>query len=167
VNIEDPTALHFIMQEELYLLNSDKGLYDHVNLPPALVEETPAVKINYMGGKKNKLLVLVHYPAHEFIDDVHLTALNNILKRKGLAINDVAILNMAKHETLGFDAIIEHFTPQKLLFLGKNALPASLPLTINLPQQVEGRIALYSFSFEEMMDNNEYKKAFWDQMKGL
>jgi hypothetical protein len=191
VNIENPAALHFIMQDDLFFLNTDKKLYENKvitaapevtpveNTPP--IAEAPVIEIvaevavveqpmefKYMGKKRKDFLVLVHYPELEFIHATHLTALENILKRKGYEIDDVAIFNTAKHATANFEAITAYFKPQKMLVLGKNALPQGIsPLVLNVPQQLAGFAALYSFSFDEMMDNNDHKKAFWEQMKGL
>jgi DNA polymerase III psi subunit len=60
------------------------------------------------------------------------------------------------------------FKPKKLLMLGKSSLPEDIELlTLNKPQQLNNCHTLFSFSFDEMMDNNENKKAFWEQMKQL
>jgi hypothetical protein len=187
VNIENPAALHFIMQDDLFFLNADKNLYENkvIDAVPEVVAaeivapiavapvaevavvEKP-VELKYMGKKLKDFLVLVHYPELEFIHATHLTALENILKRKGYEIDDVAIFNTAKHATANFEAITAYFKPQKMLVLGKNALPQGIsPLVLNVPQHLAGFAALYSFSFDEMMDNNDHKKAFWEQMKGL
>jgi hypothetical protein len=191
VNIENPAALHFIMQDDLFFLNADKNLYQNKVIAAvpevvaveiaASIAEAPVAEIvvevaviekpiefKYMGKKRKGFLVLVHYPELEFIKPTHLTALENILKRKGYEIDDVAIFNTAKHADANFEAITAYFKPQKMLVLGKNALPLGIsPLALNVPQQLAGFAALYSFSFDEMMDNNDHKKAFWEQMKGL
>ena len=187
VNIENPAALHFIMQDDLFFLNADKNLYHNkvitVEVPVVetvitapgtvspVVEDTVVdkpVDFKYHGKNNKNFLVLVHYPTLEFIHETHLTALENILKRKGFEIADVAIVNLAKHDAVNIDELTNYFKPQKLLILGKNAQPQGIqPLALNVPQQVASLATLYSFSFDEMMDNNDYKKAFWEQMKGL
>jgi hypothetical protein len=187
VNIENPAALHFIMQDDLFFLNADKNLYHNkviaagvpvaetvITAPVAINPVTEAtvvekpVEFKYHGKNNKNFLVLVHYPALEFIHETHLTALENILKRKGFELADVAIVNLAKHDAVNFDSLATYFKPQKMLILGKNAQPQGIQqLALNVPQQVAGLAALYSFSFDEMMDNNDYKKAFWEQMKGL
>jgi DNA polymerase III psi subunit len=167
VKVENPVAFSFIMQDELYLLNKDKKIYieSSVNQP---VPEDNLVNFHYMGGHKKKFLVVVHYPEIEFIENNHLTALENILKRLEFSIDDVAILNSATHTDIVFEALMDFFKPQKMLLLGKNALPGGIePLTLNKPQQLSNCSILFSFSFDEMMDNNEHKKAFWEQMKQL
>ncbi|SDT65759.1 hypothetical protein SAMN05216490_4652 [Mucilaginibacter mallensis] len=187
MNIENPAALHFIMQDDLFFLNSDKNLYNNkvvadevpvaqaVSVPPVAIapvveiaaSEKP-VEFKYHGKNNKNFLVLVHYPALEFIHETHLIALDNILKRKGFELQDVAIFNIAKYDAVNLETLTTYFKPQKMLILGKSALPQGIvPLALNVPQQVAGFAALYSFSFDEMMDNNDYKKAFWEQMKGL
>lgn len=174
MKVENPVALRFLLQDELYLLGTDKSLYEKTNTPEPVIEEiipeikTQAVNFNYLGQNLKNFLILVHYPELEFIAETHLTALENILKRKDLAINDVAILNIATYNTVKFDELIAFFKPAKLLLLGKNAQPQGIaPLTLNSPQVLDGRTTLYSFGFDEMMDSTDNKKAFWEQMKSL
>ena len=177
MDIENPIALHFIMQDDLFFLDVDKKAYVDLDVPVAEpvkqaiaiepVLETKAVEFSFM-GKRGDMLILVHYPTLEFIHDTHLTALENILKRKEMAIGDVAILNMARHSEAGFEDLINYFGSKKILMLGQKALPKGIgPVNRNAPQKMGNAIALYSFSFDEMMDSPENKKAFWEQMKNF
>jgi len=179
MKVEHPAAWHFIMQDDVYLLNKDRNLYKNADIPIAeavdepvapfaTIEAATALTPAHLGKNKKGFLVLVHYAELEFIAEPHLAALENILKRKGFDMNDVAILNVAKHSAFNFESLREHFKPQKMLLLGKNAMPAGLQvITLNEPTAIGNIMALYSFSFDEMMDSNELKKAFWDQMKVL
>jgi hypothetical protein len=187
---DNPAALRFILQDDVYLLPDDKNyrpqvLVKHLAEIPAepvaetpdqpaveiavqpVIEKTPPIALNYLGKHKKAFLILTHYPGHEFIADEHLAALENILKRKDHTLDDVAILNMAKNTITGLEQLITHFTPQKLLILGDKALPAMEPLTLNQPKNRDGYVVMYSFSFDEMMSSTQNKKAFWDQMKNL
>ena len=184
MDIENPVALHFIMQDDLFFLDEDRKAYadteitvsepvkEAVPVEPIFekvepVLETKAVEFAFM-GKKGNMLILVYYPALEFIHDAHLTALENILKRKDIAIGDVAILNMAKHCDAGFEGLINYFNAKKILVLGKQALPAGIAtLELNAPKRLAASTVLYSFSFDEMMDSPDNKKAFWEQMKNF
>ncbi|WP_183565870.1 hypothetical protein [Mucilaginibacter sp. SP1R1] len=206
MKVENPVALRFILQDELYLLGTDKKLYEHSTIPEPVMEQpqpeikaqaatptieqpipefktqvvipvieqivpevkTPVVSFNYLGQNLKRFLILVNYPELEFIAEAHLTALQNILKRKDLEINDVAILNMATYSAVKLDELISFFKPAKLLLLGQTALPQGIaPLVLNNPKILNGYTALYSFGFKEMMDSVENKKAFWEQMKAL
>ncbi|HTH81661.1 MAG TPA: hypothetical protein VL490_01925 [Mucilaginibacter sp.] len=187
--VENPAALRFILQDDVYLLADDKNqppqmpaqplaevpalhvaetTVEPVAKAPALpVTEMPVAVLNYSGKHKKAFLILTHYPEHEFIADEHLAALENILKRKDHTLDDVAILNMAKNTITGIEQLVTYFNLQKLLILGDKALPPMDPLTLNQPKNMNGYIAMYSFSFDEMMSSTENKKAFWDQMKNL
>ncbi|MEO6849866.1 MAG: hypothetical protein ABI203_06980, partial [Mucilaginibacter sp.] len=74
---EDPKALRFIFQDELYLLDEDKSLYNTIPDRQSLTE-TPTVTFNYLGSNKKNFLILVNYADHEFMDDAHLTALEKV-----------------------------------------------------------------------------------------
>jgi len=187
VSIENPAALHFILQDDIFLLSADKNQYKKVDIaadatavtdiPEALSDIAPvasvspvayATAIQYLGANKKDFVILVHYPEIEFISATHLTSLENILKRKGFELDDVAIVNMATCADANFETLKDHLKPQRILFMGKDALPGGLaPLKLNQLQQLGNCTALYSFSFDEMMESNEHKKAFWDQMKLL
>jgi len=175
MKLENPAAFSFLLQDDIYLLNADKLAYSEtkaeqvVEIETTVVEiETPPVKFNYLGGHKKNFLVMVHYADKEFIDDNHLNALENIFKRLGLSLDDVAIFNRANYSTYNFEKLTDYFKPQKLLLLGKLSLPEGIgTVTLNKLQKLNNFPALYSFSFDEMMDSNENKKAFWEQMKQL
>lgn len=166
MKIENPAAFRFIMQEEIYLLPSDKTEQSIAIAPPVI--KTKVTDLNCLGKYKKGFLIVAHYANEEYMTAEHITALENILKRKEYSLDDVAIFNLFTYPDVDFEQMQAHFNPKKLLLLGKNALPANLPaLTFNQPQKINEYAALYTFSFAEMMDNTPNKKAFWDQVKNL
>lgn len=195
MKVENPVALRFLLQDELYLLKADRGTYETiaiaepeieevapiikapepiapppqpVNVTPVLEVKTPPIRFNYMGKNTKRFLVLVHYPNLEFIDDTHLAALTNIIKRKELTVDDLAIVNLAKQTNTSYNDLVSFFKPAKLLVLGPAAMPQGIAsLSLNVPAALGVVAGLYSFAFGEMMDNVEYKKAFWEQVKGF
>ncbi|ASU32145.1 hypothetical protein [Mucilaginibacter xinganensis] len=186
MNIENPTAFSFIMQDDIYLLNKDKEAYSApagsnpanavaepepeykrtVSVPP-VAEPEPAT-FHFLGGHKKNFLVIVHYPEHDYMHEKHLAALESTLTRLGFSRDDVAIFNRAKYLDAEFAALAGFFKPQKLLLLGKSSRPAGLEaFELNKLLQLNGYPVLLTFSFDEMMDSVESKKAFWEQMKQL
>lgn len=112
--------------------------------------------------------MITHYPQLDFIAEKHLTALQSTLKRLGFELEDVAIVNRAKYADAGFEVLADFFKPQKILLLGADALPAGFgTLQLNAPALINNCNMLYTFSFDEMMESNDKKKAFWEQMKQL
>ena len=179
-----PAQLNYFLQEDIYLLKTDKDLYRNANqtavtplpvepapaTPPEqpAVAQTPAITFKYLGGNQKNFLVLAHYPAGEFLADAHLTALTSTLARINFTLNDVAIVNLAHQQEKSWQAISRFFEPKKLLVLGVNAAPHLLPrLNAHQLQQTDGIAALLTFSFDEMMSNNENKKTFWNQIKNI
>jgi hypothetical protein len=171
LKVEDPIALRFLFQDELYLLNEDNNFYGSHNYQGYKAQrqiETPQANFNYLGTNKKNFLILVYYPGNDFIPDNHLTALESVLNRKGHSRDDVAILNLAKHAYAQYERLATYFMPQTLILLGKLSIPQGMEQPkFNLVENHHGLNLLYTFSFEEMMTNNDNKKAFWDQMKTL
>jgi hypothetical protein len=166
MKIENPAAFRFIMQDDIYLLPPDKTEQPIAIAPPVLI--TKITDLKYLGKYKKGFLIVAHYANEENMAAAHITALESILKRKEYSLDDVAIVNRCAYPDVDFEQMQAYFTPKKLILLGKNALPANLPpLTFNQPQKINGYPALYTFSFDEMMDNTPNKIAFWEQVKNL
>jgi hypothetical protein len=185
MNIENPIAFSFIMQDDIYLLDKDKLTYstqtvtkpdnilaepeqEYAPAPTITIAEPQSFSFNYLGGHKKNFLVIVHYPEHNMMHDKHLAALESTLTRLGFSRDDVAIFNRAKYLDAEFTTLSDFFKPQKLLLLGKSSLPAGIgAFELNKLSQSNGYPVLLTFSFDEMMDSLENKKVFWEQMKQL
>jgi hypothetical protein len=184
VNIDNLAALHFIMQDDIFLLNGEKELFKEVADEKAaiagaaaVIADTPEEKvmiaqpkavIKYKGNNTSGYVILVHYPSVEWMHDTHLAALENTLKRKNIEPEDVAIVNMAAHSEITYEQVASQLKPKKILLLGKAALPAGMAaVKFNRLHQLPDCTVLHTFSFDEMMDSNENKKLFWEQMKLL
>ncbi|MES2807552.1 MAG: hypothetical protein V4619_02945 [Bacteroidota bacterium] len=200
---ENPAALRYLLQDDIYLLQSDKinlnvtlpaveltqtNVVDPAKQPQEVLAsatqvkqpepatqpsvltvetETPALAYNYLGNNKKYFLVLTNYANDDFIAADHLTALQNILGRKGYELADIAIFNVAKASYTIID-IVTHFKPEKLLILGETAVPAGMGVPpLNQPKKMKNGVLLRSFSFDEMMSSTDNKKAFWEQVKNL
>jgi hypothetical protein len=185
MNIENPIAFSFIMQDDIYLLSKDKEQYNNVAVSepvsilaepepeyvaaaPVRAPEPQPVNFNYLGGYKKRFLVIVHYQEHDFMHEKHFAALESTLTRLGFSRDDVAIFNRAKYIDAEFAALATYFKPEKLLLLGNGSLPTGIEaIELNKLKQLNSCPALFTFSFDEMMDSIENKKAFWEQMKQL
>lgn len=185
MNVENPIAFSFILQDDIYLLEAERSLY---NSPPPVeavtlaaepepiyaaapivettVEKQEPVDFKFLGGNKKHYLILTNYPSVEFIDDGHLAALQSTLGRLNTGADDVAIVNRANYTDASLESLRTFFNPQKILFLGKNSLPVEITsIPLNEISPVDGIRALLTFGFDEMMNSVDHKKAFWEQMK--
>jgi len=171
MKIENPLAFSFVMQDEIYLLAKDKMSYPAKAEPksiPVPVSGTPAATFNYLGENKKQFLVMAHYPGLEFMAAEHQAALESTLKRLGLGLPDVAIVNRATYPEITFEQLLDSFTPQTLLIFGHSALPGGIEAPeFNKPVNLGECNTLFTHSFNDLMESNENKKAFWEQMKQL
>jgi hypothetical protein len=171
MNVENPLAYSFLLQDDIYLLAADKQLFQKKEEPIAeaiAMKQTPAPVFKYLGGHKKQYLIITHYPDGDFIPAPHLAALESTLKRLGYEPDDTAIFNRANYLGAQFQEIIEYFKSQKILILGNDALPPAMDaVQLNKAEQVGNIRTLFTFSFKEMMDSQENKKAFWEAMKAF
>ncbi|MFD0793170.1 hypothetical protein ACFQZX_06045 [Mucilaginibacter litoreus] len=192
MKVEYPQAYRFILQDDIYLLENDKAIKHPISgsttpaeatepqNSPVTTIETPIQQIvqsivttdepvfNYLGSNNQNFLILVNYPSDQHISTNHLTALENILTRKGFALADVAILNMHNYRSIKFAAMAAFFKPTRMVIMGKDALPDGIGnLALNKPMQGKRTHVLYSFSFDEMMSSSDNKRTFWENMKIL
>lgn len=166
MKVEDNHALRFILQDELYLLDEDKGLYAAAPIPQPEIQTQQPI-FNYLGSNKKNFLVLVSYDDHEFMKDEHLAALESVLGRLGYNRDDVAVFNLKAGEATLLE-ITGYFDPKTMVILGKMAIPAGMDdLKLNSIETSGNVKVLYTFSFDEMMADVTHKKAFWEQMKNL
>ncbi len=164
MKVEHPAAFRFIINEDIYLLPHDK---EQQSKKVVKVAEPTPISFNYQGNNQKKFLILTHYPDHEAIDPAHFNALKATLERRNYQPDDVAILNVARN-TADAEAILSHFTPERLLILGPKAIPVGMtePQFNTIITTTPCR-TLYSFCFADMMDNKSNKLSFWEQMKNL
>ncbi|MFB9843735.1 hypothetical protein [Mucilaginibacter ginsenosidivorans] len=167
MKVEHTNALRYILQDELYLLDEDKNLYNETKASAPEIK-TPLPSFNYLGSNKKNFLILANYADQEFVQDDHLAALEKVLSGIKHTRDDVAILNLAKNDGAAYAQIAAFFNPQTVVILGKQALPEGLTgLDFNTIATTDGAKALLTFSFEQMMTNIDNKKAFWEQIKNL
>lgn len=195
--IENPAALQFIINEQIYLSKNDVGNLAQqapvaavaeeqasatpveivpepviaeapVVAEPVPVIETPVLNFNYLGKNAKGFLIICHYTGADTMDEKHLAALTSTLQRKELSLDDVAIVNLAKHAGATVRQIHSFFKPSRLLILGKQGiLPGWDTFVFNQLLEKNDFKALYTHSFTDMMADREKAKAFWEQMKQL
>lgn len=185
--VENPAALNYLFDEEVFLLASEK---DTLTAPQQVIEPapvqpeapvaTPAVsepveveitkpfEPKFLGKNAKRFLITTYYPQHDHIHPDHLTALSAVLKRLQFEADDVAIINLYNHANAGYEKLAAFFSPAKLLILGEKAIPAGSDVkAINKIEPKDSHAMLYTFSFDEMMTDVDKKRQFWEQIKNL
>lgn len=179
LKISNPLALHFLMTDDLYRVNSEELVVEAIINPKLQnTEATAATEVeepipapiyfDYLGENNKYLLVLVNEPAHKHIEPKELEALLNILKAKKQELKDVAIVNLHTYPGATYPALKDFFACNSIVLFGIN--PSLLGIDgIQSNQQVahQGTKVLATYSISEMLANVDKKRAFWDEMKKL
>ena len=135
-------------------------------IPPVAADAGPV--FNYIGKNQKNFLVAFYAGGAGQLAPKHFEALSNTLQRKGLSVDDVAMIDIGAYPDATIAQIGAYFTPTRVLILGNQSLlPGWDRLKLNVITQGSKYTALYTYSFDEMMGDKEKVKAFWEQMKNL
>jgi len=163
LNTINPTALQLLINETLYSFPvSDVR-------EPAIAEESASPSFAYLGKNKRKYLFIVFEPNHPFFSEEALAAFSKTIAALGMAMSDIAVFNLASSSgTVDAATLFTFFDPKKVIYLGVSPQVLGLtPLTPNTPSQKNDRTSLFTYSFEEMLNDTQKKKTFWLQLKNL
>ncbi|TZF85641.1 hypothetical protein FW774_00760 (plasmid) [Pedobacter sp. BS3] len=162
-------ALGLLLTDDIYKVD-DPALADvkHDELPAGqvVIEQAPAYI--YLGKNKLNTLLVIDNAANEYLDDACMDALVKTLGAKRQSIDDVALLNLSRNEAAQYEPMKTHFAFKNLVLFGIKPSRIGLPdIPVNkITAQGDVRI-LVTHTLNEMLDNKEMKKNFWQEMKLL
>lgn len=134
--------------------------------PPVVADAGPV--FNYIGKNQKNFLIAFYAGGAGQLAPKHFEALSNTLQRKGLSVDDVAMVDIGAYPNATIAQIGAYFAPARVLILGSQSLlPGWDRLKLNIITQGSKYAALYTYSFDEMMGDKDKVKAFWEQMKNL
>lgn len=173
-------ALRFLMTEDLYDLGDSADaavipviqdeLPDKAELTEVLNDiktaETRSVSFDYIGENNRYFLILVEDKTHPGLNAVHKDMLMKIMSAKKLELRDLAILNLAKYPDTNFKELKEFFSCNRLSLFGIDPHKIGLPaMGSNQPVKHSDVKVLATFGLEEMSNNTDKKREFWNVMK--
>ncbi|MGX5688648.1 hypothetical protein [Arcticibacter tournemirensis] len=163
-----PLALHFLMTEDIFSVDELQDAAPAVTAPSTEKEEESMPVFDYQGENNRYMLLLHDNPNQKLMPSGELDTLTTILLAKKMEIKDVAIVNIAQYPSVTWRQLKEYFACNSLVLLG--VTPRRLQLN-EIPQNAvtsfEGMNVLFTYSFAEMLNNNDRKRAFWNEMKKL
>lgn len=120
-------------------------------------------ELNFFGGNRQRIILLVNHPEVAFVTDQQLTFLSGILNACKLTLEDVGLLNIASHPAVHYKTISESFNPVLVIMFG--ILPDALQLPFVMPefqrQTFNNQVYLAAPSLHELENNKELKRKFW------
>lgn len=152
-NIQLPGfVIQDLFQKTLIDLTTDKG---------QLKDEQK--ELNFFGGNKQHISLLVNAADSVYINDHLLTFLSGILNACKLTLEDIAIVNIHSYPQLSYKKVIKELNPKIVMMFGIAPDKIELPFTIPefQKQTFDGQIYLSSPSLEKLEKDKELKKKLW------
>lgn len=170
---ESSLALSILLNEDIYVFKEDiEEVQTVTNLEslPAEPEHTEPVtskpSFNYMGENNKSVLVIVNDPESEFLNQTDLIFLLKILSAKKLELNDIAIMNLAKHTNYEFENLKNFFACNRILTYGIHPNILGMQgLTSNALQEFNGVKFLGTWSLRQMVNDDNKKRTYWNVLK--
>lgn len=155
---DNPFALQYLMNETLF--RNKAGIV--VN---TVHNELEAQPLKFWGANEKNILFLLYHSKPDYFTEGAKDAFLKILSALKLSIEDVAVFNNGGTEELPFETIRTFFNPKICIFMGWKAEEGNAPLNEIVEQN--GIMMLSTYNFEEMLEDDEKKRAFWKSMKAL
>ncbi|GJM61661.1 hypothetical protein PEDI_22130 [Persicobacter diffluens] len=167
--------LDFMKQEVIYVLEEEhdqeaiEALANNLlELEEEEIQELPGSSLPVEGKTDAPVLVMVNYPDYQF-PEADKTLLANILSAKNIAINEVAILNIAQVQAINL-AMVRAEIPAKFILtfgLTEADVPELRGLQWNVARKGKMLTVCPTNSLSLMHQDREAKMALWNMIKGL
>jgi hypothetical protein len=185
-------TLSLLLTEDIYILdkspvnqelNSDEAVKKALNqsaqasenpiptleiIPQAqeIVEIKSTQEFTYIGENNKYILIVIDDANHQEISPIHKETLLKIMAAKGLALRDLAVLNLNLFPNTNVNELKEFFSCSKLVLFGINPQRLALPSISSNKVEKHLNIQLFStYSIDEMINDVNKKKEFWAIMK--
>lgn len=166
-------ALQLLMTDDIYIIPEKnlptEAVLENQVLPEKTisVEDTISVKsFEYMGENNKYFLILVDDKTHKDLNNTLKEMLLKIMLAKGLELRDIAILNLHRYPKAVFSDLKDFFVSNRMVLFGISPQQIGLPsISVNEPGKYLNVKVLATYSLEEMKNEVEKKKVFWNVMK--
>lgn len=165
LNTDNPYALRFLLDDTIYAFDtSAEELMDDV-----ITTSAQQVSFNYLGSNNKNILYLVEHPTDAYFSPAAYEAFSKTILALGLSFDDIAVFNLSCiTEETTFETLQHFFKATKVILAGPKPQKIGLTeLSLNTSIQLEQVKVLYTYSFEEMLNDVNKKKVFWQAVKAL
>ena len=120
-------------------------------------------ELNFFGGNKQHILLLVNNPDVAFVTDQQLTFLSGILSACKLTLEDVGLLNIASYPAISYKTISDAFTPRIIMLFGITTDAIQLPFLMPdfQRQSYNNQVYLAIPSLQALENDKDLKRKLW------
>jgi len=159
-NIQLPAfVIQDLFQKTLVVLDQDEKYLDNTQS----IGNAKDGDLNFFGGNKQNVILLVNHPYEGFISDSRLTFLSGILNACKLTLEDIGLINIATYPDISYKLISETFNPRIILMFGIS--PEEIQLPFVMPefqrQSYNNQIYLSIPTLHSLEENKELKRKLW------
>lgn len=133
------------------------------------VKNITSKEINFFGGNRQQILLLVNNNCNAFVTDEQFTFLSGILNACKLTLEDIALVNIAALPSLSYKTLVKTFHPKIFLMFGIS--PDTLQLPFVIPdfqrQAFDNKVYLSIPSLNEIENDKELKRKLWIVLKQI
>lgn len=127
-----------------------------------------AANFEYQGENNKYFLVLIDDKIHTRMNPVHLEMLLKVMGAKKLELRDLAIVNINRYPGLKFTDLKTFFSCSRLVMFGVRSDQITMPaVKLNKIESAGSVKVLATYSLEEMRNDADKKREFWNVMKNF
>lgn len=124
-------------------------------------------ELNFFGGNKEHILLLVNHPGIAFINDQQLTFLSGILGACKLSLEDIGLLNIASSPAISYKRISGIFNPRIVIMFGISPNDIQLPFVMPAfqRQSYNNQVYLAVPPLSVIESDRELKRNLWTMLQ--
>ncbi len=126
-------------------------------------------ELNFFGGNKQYIMLLVNNPHTSFVTDQQLTFLSGILTACKLTLEDIGLLNIAATPVISYKIISNSFKPRIVIMFGISPDAIELPFVMPVfqRQSYNNQVYLAVPSLDELENNKDLKRKLWTVLQQI
>ena len=137
--------------------------------PVPMPSTEPITAIKSLGSNERKVLLVVSHTDIVFLPDEELKFLTGILAACKLSMADVALVNLAGTDGIGYKELLSQFNSTKVLLFGME--PSTIGLPMAFPafqlQAFNGTTYHWCPELSRMENDRTLKAQLWNNLKKL
>lgn len=126
-------------------------------------------ELNFFGGNKQHIILLVNNRDTTFVTDQQLTFLSGILTACNLTLEDIGLLNIATAPAISYKTVSDEFKARIVIMFGIASESIHLPFVMPAfqRQSYNNQVYLAVPSLNELENNKDLKRKLWTVLQQI
>lgn len=126
-------------------------------------------ELNFFGGNKQHIILLVNNADVAFVTDQQLTFLSGILNACKLTLEDIGLVNISSYPSISYKTISDAFTPRIIMLFGISTDTIQLPFLMPdfQRQSYNNQVYLAAPSLQTLENDKNMKRKLWTVLQQI